>query len=242
MLDFETVREQFNAGGMRPDSYDGLLLHAISENIDSDKSISSWEFLHGKRRRFYVGGMNWFFRSTGMSVKDLASYSSRGVELVRNKTTWRTMPFSEDKWDLISAQQFYRAAHGEASFFPKAALVIATCEAALLSRNFEREHIELYSRMRIIPACWQFTESARREITLRKQREDNILSGIANDVTQSTDFLLDLSEGCSCTYFAAIEVYRSMNKKMQLQHLDLPTIYLKTPTRPATKRERFDLG
>lgn len=102
----------------RPTSYADLLSETLAQKLGDAGHYPDWEFDHGQATRFYVGGYRWFMRTAGMyDLSKLADYGSGAVELIKDKTDWRTMPMSGTDWDACSINQFRAAKDAKPQHF-----------------------------------------------------------------------------------------------------------------------------
>lgn len=201
----------------RPDSYDKLLAHAISDN-GKGESYSGWEQDHAGQRSFYVGGIRTFLLDSGIDDhKRLLPYGGEAVKLVKKETNWTDMPSSAKQWDQCGLPQFVFAREAQPTFFQKCALVIVSCELALRDRIAQNKPLrkkgmqpeDIYGYMNIIPACWsieEFDEPAFRDLNSMYPGADNEIKAHASQ--RARTFLKHLSTGYTTT-FATAEASRA---------------------------------
>lgn len=201
----------------RPTEYTGLLLHAVSNGWDDDgaQSYVNWEFDHGDKQRFYVGGLLWFFRETGMNANLLSGYRKKAIKAVADRTNWAKMPNSNQFWKQdIARPQYNVATRGDPLYFQKAAIVIMSCEVAVedaLNEGVSCDEIEIpediYKKMSIIPACWNINdfniEFYSRLIDSNGDVKDRL---VESSNQESSTVIENLAKGNTVTYNTALSI------------------------------------
>ncbi|MFL9841726.1 hypothetical protein ABS767_12190 [Sphingomonas sp. ST-64] len=176
----------------RPEHYSVLLREPISLEKGQD-SFDGWEFAHGARQRFYVDGMQWFARTSGIQrAQDLDRYGPLAAETIEHGMTWHQMPMSGNNWNDCSDIQFRRARNRHPMFFQKAALVILACELALADRirvgrvnDKTVTALDVYSKMSIIPACWHIDDFDRAALKTLIESDEEALTKLRDAAAQT---------------------------------------------------------
>src|SRR5688572_17901422 len=101
----DAVTKQERAPG-RPDNYEALLFHPVADDPATGSCYKNWEFEHGTNQRFYVGGLRWFKRMSGIDGHGaLCNFGQKAADTVKAETNWWHMPNSRDLWQHCAPQQ-----------------------------------------------------------------------------------------------------------------------------------------
>jgi hypothetical protein len=200
----------------RPTAYEALLFEPIADApSNAGPSYTNWEFDHGRTPRFYVGGLLWFMRVSGIpDIQSLAEYGSRAVEEVEKNTIWAAMPNSGENWKDCSLNQFRYARLGRAVYFQKAALVIVACEIALTETTNDGRIVDksvspddVHHHMSIVPAVWNIDSFNPEYLTDLNHRHPNAKGALRDAAGQrSTDVIDRMAEGYTVTSSTALDV------------------------------------
>lgn len=215
------IKSQKRSSG-RPDQIEKLFFHAITDNPESSSDFyDDWDFDHAGSQRFFVGGLRWFFRRTGMNAESLHNYSKDASALIRNDTSWTDMASvrgSDIHWDNVARQQFNRANGQKSLYLQKAANVIVSCELCaqdLIDRGTLKESAkadiasggDIYKRMSIIPACWNVNDFNSDFLAEVEAHDSTLLKKIARASGEgSLAILKDLAGGSTVTHQTAAAI------------------------------------
>lgn len=198
------------------------MLHPLADDPTKSGSVSydGWEFDHGGVQRFYVGGMRWFMRQSGIEkIPTLAGYAEEAVATIANQTNWTTMPNSETRWDQMSPNQLRSARKMDHVFFQKAALVIVTCERALAdklakggSTPFPIKPEDIYSVMSIIPAVWNIDDFDKKTLQQLQEKYPEAMAYLREKSGQSASTIEHLATGHSVQHATAMAVKAAIDK------------------------------
>lgn len=220
--DYENIIKSQGRSSGRPDHIEKLFFHAITDDPESSSVFyEDWDFEHAGSQRFFVGGLRWFFRRTGLNAESLHSYSDEASKLIRNHTSWTDIASvrgSDAQWDNVARQQFNRANAQKSLFLQKAANVIVSCELCaqdLLDNGKLKETAkaditsggDIYKRMSIIPACWNVNDFNSSFLEEVEEHDPALLKKIARASGEgSTDILNDLAAGNTVTHQTAAAI------------------------------------
>lgn len=204
----------------RPEHYSELLREPISLE-KGQPSFAGWEFAHGSRQRFYVDGMQWFIRTSGIQrAQELDRYGPLAAEELEHGITWHEMPMSGNNWNDCSDIQFRRARNVKPIFYQKAALVILACELALADRirvgrvnDKQVTALDVYKNMSIIPACWHIDEFDRTALKRLTDADPDVLNKLRDRSAQTAKTFVDhLATGHTVTLKTAKAVKRYIDE------------------------------
>lgn len=204
----------------RPASYADLLSRPIN-NQASGPCDPAWELTHGNKKRFRVGGLNWFRMTSGIDRAGvLAGYGEKASEVAEYETTWLQMPASGDNWNGCSEVQFRHFRNGQPMFFQKAALILLACELALAdrirtgrAREASLSPQDVYRHMSIIPACWHigdFDKAANGALGNEDPQAPLRIRDAADQANKT--FLGHLAAGYTVTYETASSVKKYLDE------------------------------
>lgn len=247
-----SMPNQPSATPERPANYADLLSHPIN-NKAGEPSYDGWELDHANKMRFYVGGMHWFIRASGLvQASALPGFAERAVETIQDHTTWPRMPVSPDSWMSCSDVQFRHARNTRPISLPKALLIIVACELALTERvrlgraiDATVNGLSVYDKMSIIPACWHI-DDFDKDAKVALLREDPEADAKLRDAAGQTKktFLDHLAVGQTVT----LETARAVKRYLDANHprLGIGAVSArpsnKLGVRHATDFEHLDAG
>ena len=204
----------------RPEAHEGLLFEPVTHDpYAEDASYADWEFDHAAQRRFRVGGILWFFRTTSLTVQDFSLfYRDRAVASIA-ETGWTAMPNSGRRWtEPIARTQFLEARRGLGLYFQKAALIIRASELALTDMiadgrvtGFE-SGLEVYRHMSIIPCVWNVDDF---NADLYGGLSPDERGQISDHIGQGQTLLSDLATGY-CVTSASARLLKNKADEMAL--------------------------
>lgn len=207
----------------RPSDYSDLLLHPVNNDPENDIACyNNWEFDHGAIQRFYVGGLLWFFRQTGMNANTLSGYRKTGIKAVKERTNWHKMPNSKNVWTQdIARPQFNTASRGLPMLFQKAAIILMTCEVAVedgLASGEQYDDIaspeDIYGIMSVVPACWNVNDFNRSFYDELKKKETGVIDLLRDEAAQDQPAVFEhLAKGNTVTYSTAVQVKNAIDQK-----------------------------
>lgn len=212
-LDYKIEMAAQKRPAKRPEFYADLLLHPVATDpTDGSGCYDDWEFDHGSMQRFYVGGMRWYFRQTGLNANVLAGFRRDALRQVKKRTDWGSMPNSNQMWKQdIARPQFNVAARGDPLFFQKAAIILMACELALEEALEEGEEVkdikkpeDIYQKMSIIPACWNVNDFNIGFYEKLRKAEPDVPGKLQNAAAQESASVFEhLSNGNTVTFETA---------------------------------------
>ncbi|MEO1729778.1 MAG: hypothetical protein AAFR64_03470 [Pseudomonadota bacterium] len=214
-----------------------MLLHPIAVDPSMPGSSSpQWEQEHGTKKRFILGGADWFINNTGLNANRVSAYRELGLErfneLARSGAiNWRKMPGLQSDptryWRDISRQQINRAFNGEPVYLSKLMMIFICCEVAVeesIRRTWEMPNIfephvtapeDIYQFMSAIPVCWNVNKFNPQNLKAAEAADEGFRADLAKACGQkdSSPVFDQLASGATVTYGTAKAVYDHCSRK-----------------------------
>ncbi len=218
MSAFKNLVSERHVGSV-PKAYADFLVQPVADDpTKANASYENWEFDHASHRRFFVGGMRWFLRTTDLKAVDLTRYTDAAVRAAAIRPQVVNMPNSDDKWNALSRNQIRAAREKEPMFFQKAVLTIIACELALadLLNSDKRSRLvasgvsdasDVYRHMAVVPAVWNIDNFSTAYDAIKRSGPDAIGQLLAAAGQRSPEVFEGLAgisgKGATVTYETA---------------------------------------
>jgi hypothetical protein len=193
---------------------EGLLLHPIrkSDNGDDaapragldpsdadedhgDESYKNWVVHHARQARFYVGGLESVTSITGFGqAKRYYAYVERASQIALEESWSKAI---DGSWTQpISYNQFLKAFNSnKPMFFDIAARILVACECAVEDAIEEKRYaggkLDVYSRAKIVPACFNIDEFDLATLNTLRENIVNYDSEVLRAAGQRNPHLLE---------------------------------------------------
>lgn len=229
MASVASYLEQRQSRKTRPDHYEELLLHPLTDGQGKATKFGSyegWETDHSIARRFYVAGIRWLLGSTGLTQATLVNHREKAQERILQITSWAEMDDPNGHWEAsLGRPQILHACGSEPMPFAKAAQVLMTCEIAiedLLSNPKKKNRVPKYisepqhihGYMGILPACSNIDDFSEDYLKAVQSRFGDPLSTLRDEAgLRAQKVLTDLAKGATVTEHTARAVRESALRK-----------------------------
>ena len=216
---------------VRPKDVQDLLLIPVADDPTScgETWRGQWVAENGTKKRFYVGGLDWFLTEARLTVDQLVNYKNDAVAEAK-LCKWADIPGSpalarremRKHWESIAKPQFYAAKKSEALLFAKCSLLLLTCEIALWDQiNRKNSNLSgevpisdeittgevIYRHMAIVPACWNVNAFNEKYIEKQSEIRSDFKSKLAESCGQDEEVIDDLASGNTVCYPTAKDIW-----------------------------------